>query len=62
MKVSKILGASTIAAVLGIMETLDITNLSTVVPEEYRPLVLTAFGLVVAVLRVFYNKAPVVTK
>ena len=62
MKVSKILTVSSAVALLGVLETLDVTHLATMLPEEYRPLALTAFGLVVALLRLFGNKAPVVTK
>jgi uncharacterized membrane protein len=49
---------SLLITILGFLETFDITQIASMIPAEYQPLVISVIGVIVAVLR-FVTKTPV---
>ena len=62
----KLKGFKTVAfgaavAVLGVLETLDITDFAQLIPDQYEPLLVSVIGTVVVILR-FVTNTPALKK
>lgn len=58
MKGFKTLIAGGLVALLGVLETLDVTNILGLIPDQYDPLVVSGVGFLMIVLRLV-TKGPV---